>query len=329
MVMLTGLARVAKKTGYPVVEVEGWKTRGHGQMGRINVIVCHHTAGPTAGGNYPSMSTVKSGRPGLPGPLSQYGIGRDGTIYVIAAGLSWHTGKVLDANWSNPHAIGIEAENNGLGQEWPAAQVDSYVKLCRALIDEFDLDEKDVRGHREICSPPGRKPDPFFKDPKISMTEFRGLVKKGSYSVVKPSAKPKPPAPKPPVKPSTPKPPTKKQYPHVAIATKGDKTAEWDHAWKYLMKAVDYTDDSLTVNIQEWLRDLIDPQTGKPYYGKHLRIDDIFGVETVKALQNKLYDTKVDGKRLYTGKIDGKRGSMTIVAEQKYLNSQRQYLIKK
>lgn len=328
MVMLTGLARVAKKTGYPVVEVEGWETRGHGQMGRINVIVCHHTAGPKAGGNYPSMGTVKNGRPGLPGPLSQIGLGRDGTIYIIAAGLAYHTGAVLDANWSNDNAIGIEAENNGLGQEWPAAQLDSYVKLCAELVEEFGLDKNDVRGHKEICSPPGRKPDPAFQNPRITMTEFRGFVQKGSYksTTVKPTSPkpsvPRPPATKPPVTPAL-------KYPQIALKVDGSKSAGWDQAWHYLMKSVDYNDKDLGVNLQEWLRDLIDPQTGKPYYGKQYRIDGIMGEFAIKALQSKLYDTKVNGKRLYTGLIDGKRGDMTIKAEKAYLNSQSTYLLKK
>jgi len=41
----------------------------NGMIGKIQGIVCHHTAGPRVG-NMPSLRTVTNGRPDLPGPLS-------------------------------------------------------------------------------------------------------------------------------------------------------------------------------------------------------------------------------------------------------------------
>ena len=115
MVLYTGLARVAKRTGYPVVEVKGWKKRGYGQMVKAESVMCHHTAGPRTG-NYPSLNVVTHGRPGIAGPLCNYGIGRDGTIYVVAAGRANHAGRVAKTMWSNTRSIGIEAENTGTGE---------------------------------------------------------------------------------------------------------------------------------------------------------------------------------------------------------------------
>lgn len=323
MPYLTGLARVARKTGYPVVEVDGWQKRGHGPMGPVRTVVAHHTAGPIGGGNYPSYGTVLNGTPAMSGPLAQYGIGRDGTIYVFGAGLCYHAGKVLDGNWSNDNAIGIEAENNGLGQEWPSVQIDSYVKLCHELVKEFALKTTDVRGHKEIA--PGRKIDPAFRNPAMSMVTFRKHVAANGYKkTVAPVGEIKP---KPDTKPDTK--PAAKAYPFVSLKVGNKHTTESHNAWKYLMAAIDYTDKDLSVNLQDWLRDLTDPQTGKPYYGKQFRIDGIFGEESVKALQNKLHDTVIGGKRLYTGRIDGKRLGWTIDGEFQYLNSQIPYLTKK
>lgn len=180
MAYLTGLARVAKTTGYRVVEVAGWKTRGHGSMSTIKTIVCHHTAGGRSG-NAGSLNVVTHGRTGLPGPLSQYVLGRDGTIYVVAAGISWHAGATRKTAYNNSHAIGIEAENTGVGEKWSDAQLDSYVKLCAALVKEFRLSVNDVLGHKEICFPVGRKIDPNFSANKIDMNDFRSYVRAGRY----------------------------------------------------------------------------------------------------------------------------------------------------
>ena len=177
----TGLARVARTTGYPVKEISGWKTRGNGTMSPVRSIMCHHTAGGR-NGNYPSLSVVRDGRPGLPGPLAHYGIGRDGAIYVIAAGLAYHAGKVSKTAYTNRHSIGIEAENTGTGERWSDAQLDSYVKLCRALIDEFKLPVSAVIGHKEAAVPKGRKVDPAFINPRMSMNDFRRYVKRGYYT---------------------------------------------------------------------------------------------------------------------------------------------------
>lgn len=179
MNMYTGLARVARLTGYPVVEVPGWETRTRPQtMQDVRTITCHHTAGPPASADtrdYPSYNTVLNGRGAdLPGPLAQYGIGRSGTIYVFAAGSANHAGVSRSVDYEKTHAIGIEAEAVGVPGakgDWPEPQMDAYAKLCRALIDEFGLKVADVLGHKETCSPVGRKTDPSF-----DMQKFRTRV---------------------------------------------------------------------------------------------------------------------------------------------------------
>lgn len=188
--MLTQLADIARKTGYPVVEVAGWETRGRpGGMSGVRTVICHHTANGGAKGNYPSLRVVRDGRTGLPGPLAQYGIGVDGTIYVIAAGKSNHAGVSRSVDYTNSYAVGIEAEAVGVPgntADWPPKQMDSFVRLCRALVEAFpDVDVTDVRAHKETCSPVGRKSDPTF-----DMGIFRSRVSAMDLN---------PPKPKPPV----------------------------------------------------------------------------------------------------------------------------------
>lgn len=167
--LATRLLRAVKNAGVKYNESSGWKSHGRGAMGTVQSIVCHHTAGP-ATGNSPSLNVVKNGRPGLNGPLAQLFLSRDGTVTLTGAGIANHAGVVKSNSYSNSHAIGIEAEATGT-TSWPDVQIDAYAKLCKALCDEFKLPTSRVLGHKEVCSPAGRKIDPNF-----NMAEFRQKV---------------------------------------------------------------------------------------------------------------------------------------------------------
>jgi hypothetical protein len=162
MPWLTQLADVARRTGYPVTETPGWRSRGHGPQPAVRGIVCHHTAGRA------DMHVVRDGRPGLDGPLSQIWLRRDGTIFIVASGRCWHNAPSTSADHTNSNSIGIEAENNG-SEPWPARQLDAYRRLCAELCKEFGLDASAVKGHKEVNT---SKPDPH----SISMTAFRAEV---------------------------------------------------------------------------------------------------------------------------------------------------------
>lgn len=169
--MLLDLADACRKSGLPVVEVDGWQRRGHAPFLGLNSIVCHHTATPrTAVGDYPSLRVVRDGRTGLPGPLSQLGLGRDGTVYVIAAGVAYHAGATFYPRQDNWHALGIEAEHDGLSS-WPIVQLAAYVRLVAALVEHYGIPVSNVQGHKEVAAPLGRKIDPNF-----DMAEFRRRV---------------------------------------------------------------------------------------------------------------------------------------------------------
>lgn len=185
--MLTDLADVARTTGLPVVEHDGWRERGHGEMAGVRTIVCHHTAGP-ATGDMPSLAILLHGRPDLAGPLAHYGLSRSGVVHVLAAGCCWHAGTVRDPSWGNRWSIGIEAEATGT-TSWPDVQVEAYARLAATLVHHHGLDVEDVRGHKEVCAPPGRK-----SDPNLSMTDLRARVRAHLITVTRPAA---PPAPTP------------------------------------------------------------------------------------------------------------------------------------
>src|SRR3546814_17425078 len=89
--MLTWLADVLKAAGLKVVEEDGWKEAGRGQMAAVKGIILHHTAGSKKG-NSPSLELVTDGRPDLPGPLSPLFLARDGTFHVVRAVRCHHAG---------------------------------------------------------------------------------------------------------------------------------------------------------------------------------------------------------------------------------------------
>lgn len=165
------LADVLRSAGLKVVEVDGWRTRG-GEMIAIRGGVVHHTATPQAAqGDYPTLNVVAHGRAGLPGPLSQLGLGRDGTWYVIASGRANHAGEVHDhlaSAYANYYALGVEAEHPGGATPWPSVQYESYVRGCRALGEHYAIR---WMGHKEVAAPTGRKSDPNF-----DMNAFRAAI---------------------------------------------------------------------------------------------------------------------------------------------------------
>ena len=167
------LADVLRAVGLKVAEVDGWKTRGHGELGTVRMVMLHHTAGPKTG-NMPSLTIVTKGRPDLAGPLCNVALGRDGTCYVVAAGIAYHAGP---GAWQgitagNSSSIGVEAENTGVGEPWPEVQVDAYARLCAAVLAHVGALPIMAVAHREWALPKGRKIDPAG----IDMTAFRSRV---------------------------------------------------------------------------------------------------------------------------------------------------------
>jgi peptidoglycan hydrolase-like protein with peptidoglycan-binding domain len=171
---LIWLPHVLRSAGLKVALVDGWEERGRSEMGPVYGVICHHTA-TQSGGNMPTLKTITNGRSDLQGPLSQLGLGRDGTFYVIAAGRANHAGEGIWKGLTNGNAnfIGIEAENTGKASDfpWPLVQMDAYARGVAAILKFIGKTEAFCAGHKEYALPKGRKPDPAF-----NMAEFRKTV---------------------------------------------------------------------------------------------------------------------------------------------------------
>jgi endonuclease/exonuclease/phosphatase family metal-dependent hydrolase len=194
----SNLPTILRNAGLKVVEVAGWKTRGRpGPFAPVGVL-CHHTATKKSSSDSNVVNLLKNGRSDLPGPLAQFGLARDGTVYIIAAGRSNHAGKAkasgtVAAGDGNTLYIGIEAFNDGVGEPWPAAQRNAYVRLAAVLsVKITGSSSQTVRGHKET-SVTGKI------DPRgIDMGKFRSDVSAEMKRLTSP-----PPAPKPDPEPVT------------------------------------------------------------------------------------------------------------------------------
>lgn len=161
---LLWMPAVLLRAGCKVAPHDGWQTRGRAAFGEFKGVMIHHTASAQKDKVAPSLGVVTGGRSDLPGPLCNLLQGRDGAFVVIAAGRANHAGA---GNWhgvtsGNSTTIGIECENDGLGEPWPEAQVQFLAMGVAGLLDYGKLPTIMCMGHKEYCTPKGRKIDPSF-----------------------------------------------------------------------------------------------------------------------------------------------------------------------
>jgi len=147
------LPDVLRGAGLRVVEHPGWRGRGRG-LTAIEGVVWHHTASGPSWTDQRVVDLLIAGRTDLAGPLCQLGLRRDGTFDVIAAGRANHNGY---GTWGN-NSLGIEAYNDGVGERWPAVQVDAYDRGTAAILRHLGFGVDRMKGHRE--TDPRRKIDP-------------------------------------------------------------------------------------------------------------------------------------------------------------------------
>lgn len=158
---------------------DNWRKRGSATFVKARGILLHHTASSRQGGDLASLGTVVNGRPDLPGPLCHILIGRSGQVRIIASGRANHAGYGGPFGWvpenlGNSFLIGIEIENNGVGEPYSEEQMDAVLEVCVALLKRYRgrlvrrkprKAASKVKGHKEWTY---RKIDPSF-----SMDRFR------------------------------------------------------------------------------------------------------------------------------------------------------------
>jgi len=163
---LTDLAEVCRRTGFAVIEVDGWQTRGRSSggydQGRPSHVMAHHTASGPGSDGWADVEYMTWHADAA--PLANLYISRVPEIFVMAAGATNTNGsgvdpcELADDDTMNTHAIGIEAANNGVGEPWPDVQQSCYVTLCAELELAYGIAPAQIHSHAEYA--PARKIDP-------------------------------------------------------------------------------------------------------------------------------------------------------------------------
>lgn len=156
MPLMTRIPSDLARFGLKVELAAGWATRGSSSFAPAGV-TCHWTAGPRGTRSRPSLNVVLNGRPGLPGPLANIYLARDGTCIVVAAGRANHAGVGgFRGLVGNSAVYGIEAESGGDG-DWTPEMRAAYPRLVAALLWGLGRDASWAHGHHEWA--PTRKID--------------------------------------------------------------------------------------------------------------------------------------------------------------------------
>ena len=157
---LSNLADILRSAGLTVVETQGWASRGYaGQdLQDVRGVLWHHTAtnrNAFNGSDAPTLNMCINGRSDLPGPLCNIVFGRNGTVYLVAAGVANHAGagsaSGIPTDMGNHYLIGIEMESSGISPwDWTADQLRVAPYLGAALEEAYGADLQ--LGHLEYSS---------------------------------------------------------------------------------------------------------------------------------------------------------------------------------
>lgn len=143
--------------GYAVVEEPGWTALGVGPLD-ADAAVWHHDA--SAPGYSPGMpgyiqGEVRKGKAG-----ANVSIVLTGAWHFLAAGVTFHAGRVLPGMPDNETSAGIETDHT-TGETWSGVvMLDSMRIGTAALFEHWERDATALHFHKSICSPVGRKNDP-------------------------------------------------------------------------------------------------------------------------------------------------------------------------
>ena len=87
-------AHALKTAGLNVEALDGWQMRAASSYSFEPVgIMLHHTASNAQSGNMPCRNLIINGRRDLKGPLSQFLVGRNGDILLVAGKRCNHAGR--------------------------------------------------------------------------------------------------------------------------------------------------------------------------------------------------------------------------------------------
>lgn len=176
---LTWLSTVLKAAGLTVVEVSGWQTRGAQYSKAPRIFLYHHTAENKNAGNAGGLAIVTHGREGLEGPIANLYLGRNGTVYIVASGISNNAGRGnaraagLPSVTGNAETIAMEMANNGIGEPYSSVMYTAAIKVGAAIARHLNLPTKNLLGHKEWSTSGKIDPTWNMASARISITATR------------------------------------------------------------------------------------------------------------------------------------------------------------
>src|SRR4029453_2886438 len=123
-------------------------------------------------------------------PIANLLVARDGAVWVLAAGATNTNGKArsrpfslgtVPADSMNTHAVGIEIANNGVGEVYPAVQIDAAFGASVAVARQVGLAARDVETHQDYA--PDRKIDPATAEAVLGVWRPWAATSSGTWSV--------------------------------------------------------------------------------------------------------------------------------------------------
>lgn len=121
-----------------------------------NFVILHHTAQESTDQTLFTFTITRTA------VSAHYVVGKDGKVFHMVNDYlrAQHAGVGKWGNNTdlNSSSIGIEIDNNGLGQAYTEPQIQSLLKLCATLKKKYNIPTANFIGHADIA--PTRKPDP-------------------------------------------------------------------------------------------------------------------------------------------------------------------------
>lgn len=148
-----------RQRGLKVSTVNGWEQRGRSGTFNPQAVIEHHDASTRRSGNWGALPIIISGRAGIPGPLSQWQVARDGHWMLVASGVANHAGTGgFRGLVGNSQVWGVEVANDGVGEEYSIQLHRSLDIGLKVLLEVIGKQNTWLAGHKEWA--PRRKSDP-------------------------------------------------------------------------------------------------------------------------------------------------------------------------
>ena len=170
--LITAYPEIVRREGLAVEVVGGFSSRSHGEFRRNPpAIVWHHDASPPG----PSPGVLNWMISNWDTASANIWVDFYGKWWFVGAGVAWHAGAVLPGMPGNFDAIGIETDYT-VGETISPKLYDSLRRGTAAIMRANKQPTSDLHFHKTICSPVGRKSDPWALDLNIERTAVGKLI---------------------------------------------------------------------------------------------------------------------------------------------------------